>query len=695
MKGRQVGRVNQQSKGESPVVSGVLQRAAVEKEVEATEDVESERFSQSRFRHDFSQVPIGTGSLPIPIIQAKLTIGEPGDKYKQKADRVTSQVVQKINAPASTLSSQGQEMGADFAVQRKSSLPPQQFSQLTVTETPSASAGDCVIQGKGEKTENSQVLSEVPYPNQTGLPDRLKAGIEILSGYFIDDVRVHYNSDKPAQLQAHAYAQGTEIHLGAGQEKHLPHEVWHVVQQKQGRVQPTVQAHGANINDAPSMEQEADVMGQKALKLASADANSKEVVLKQDTPKVTTATVQLITVDDSDIDKTYEIIPYGQTDKVQGQLKKIVGGGWYTFVVSGSEIKVRGQSNIIREITAFIPTSNAGSLTAILSHYDITALSTSIPEFTISEIVKTYSVTPSDALQMIADNFRRDPRTIRIHYPFGSKTIAKGAPAFTDPSKTNKMPQAMVSYRQQEYGAHKKVGHDYDDWADELSDSEESSSDRQHFAKRVGEYLTSTNPKDDFMDLSGSKRAALGGILTATQVSDRLRTYQDSSVTAMEFNRQIQERGNGKGTMHSIFGDKKHSTFLPARTGGSGNQRDKLNLYLQEIQATALLQVNNCLINAICQAVKTRNATMEELVEIRSELGNVGEMMLANDKTIDVISRVLRVNNWITVRYPLDSGAMNETFSRGSGSGQHINIYHTGGNHFQHNQPSTGAYNMS
>ncbi|MDB9328485.1 DUF4157 domain-containing protein, partial [Nodularia spumigena CS-590/02] len=34
-------------------------------------------------------------------IQAKLTIGEPGDRYEQEADRVVSQVVQRINAPSS------------------------------------------------------------------------------------------------------------------------------------------------------------------------------------------------------------------------------------------------------------------------------------------------------------------------------------------------------------------------------------------------------------------------------------------------------------------------------------------------------------------------------------------------------------------------------------------------------------------
>lgn len=101
--------------------------------------------------------------------------------------------------------------------------------------------------------------------NNTGLPDNLKSGIENLSGYSMDDVKVHYNSSKPAQLQAHAYAQGTDIHLGTGQEKHLPHEAWHVVQQKQGRVKPTMQFKGkVNINDDAGLEREADVMGMKA-----------------------------------------------------------------------------------------------------------------------------------------------------------------------------------------------------------------------------------------------------------------------------------------------------------------------------------------------------------------------------------------------------------------------------------------------
>ncbi len=103
--------------------------------------------------------------------------------------------------------------------------------------------------------------------NSTGLPSLLKSGVERLSGFSMEDVRVHWNSPEPARFQAHAYARGTDIHLAQGQEQHLPHEAWHVVQQKQGRVGPeSVQAHGAPVNDDPGLEQEADRMGALALR---------------------------------------------------------------------------------------------------------------------------------------------------------------------------------------------------------------------------------------------------------------------------------------------------------------------------------------------------------------------------------------------------------------------------------------------
>lgn len=108
--------------------------------------------------------------------------------------------------------------------------------------------------------------------NNTGLPDQLKNGIESLSGMSMDHVKVHYHSEKPAQLNAHAYAQGSEIHIGPGQQQHLPHEAWHVVQQAQGRVKPTMQMKEAvPVNDDVALEAEADLMGKRALQLSSSD----------------------------------------------------------------------------------------------------------------------------------------------------------------------------------------------------------------------------------------------------------------------------------------------------------------------------------------------------------------------------------------------------------------------------------------
>ncbi|WP_218822095.1 DUF4157 domain-containing protein [Sphingomonas sp. IBVSS2] len=111
-------------------------------------------------------------------------------------------------------------------------------------------------------------------PNRTGLPNGLKSGIETLSGLSMDDVRVHRGSSRPATVQAEAYTQGSEIHLAPGQERHLPHEAWHVVQQKQGRVRPSFDLNGTSINDDAGLEHEADRMGQRAERTGGGPAGS-------------------------------------------------------------------------------------------------------------------------------------------------------------------------------------------------------------------------------------------------------------------------------------------------------------------------------------------------------------------------------------------------------------------------------------
>lgn len=122
------------------------------------------------------------------------------------------------------------------------------------------------IQRKGKDEELAQRAAFRPGAEKGGLPPALKSGIETMSGMAMDHVRVHYNSDRPAQLNAHAYAQGSDIHLAPGQQQHLPHEAWHVVQQAQGRVRPTMKTQGVTINDDRGLEREADHMGQRALR---------------------------------------------------------------------------------------------------------------------------------------------------------------------------------------------------------------------------------------------------------------------------------------------------------------------------------------------------------------------------------------------------------------------------------------------
>ena len=97
-------------------------------------------------------------------------------------------------------------------------------------------------------------------PNLTGIPTQMKLDFEQRSGLSFDDVRVHYNSDKPAQLQALAYTQGTQVYIGPGQERHLKHELGHVVQQKNGDVRPTCYINGLPINDQDYLERKADTL---------------------------------------------------------------------------------------------------------------------------------------------------------------------------------------------------------------------------------------------------------------------------------------------------------------------------------------------------------------------------------------------------------------------------------------------------
>lgn len=136
---------------------------------------------------------------------------------------------------------------------------------------PMTGAGAHVLQAMvgnravGQLLQGEQDSDPRPESGPTALPSQLRSGIEQMSGVDMSDVKVHANSQKPSQVGALAYTSGSDIYVQPGQERHLPHEAWHAVQQKTGRVQPTTQLAGVAINDDSSLEKEADVMGARAL----------------------------------------------------------------------------------------------------------------------------------------------------------------------------------------------------------------------------------------------------------------------------------------------------------------------------------------------------------------------------------------------------------------------------------------------
>jgi hypothetical protein len=182
--------------------------------------------------------------------------------------------------------------------------------------------------------------------NKTGLPDNLKSGVESLSGTNLSDVKVHYGSSQPAQFNAYAYAQGTDIHIAPGQEQHLPHEAWHVAQQKQGRVQATTQMKGAGINDDVSLEKEADDMGVKAMSLpADSLASGYEHFNKSDISDVrgraslaSTTQRQSFDAINSEITSSIKTInSTGNTSVQRQQVTQLVAGKF--IVDDGGELK--------------------------------------------------------------------------------------------------------------------------------------------------------------------------------------------------------------------------------------------------------------------------------------------------------------------------------------------------------------------
>lgn len=102
------------------------------------------------------------------------------------------------------------------------------------------------------------------------IPEQVRAKMETAFGMDFSDVRIHVGQEA-SSIGALAYTWGTNIHFAPGQynphtiqgQKILGHELWHVVQQKSGRVSNPFGSGVAVVQDH-ALEAEADRMGVKA-----------------------------------------------------------------------------------------------------------------------------------------------------------------------------------------------------------------------------------------------------------------------------------------------------------------------------------------------------------------------------------------------------------------------------------------------
>jgi hypothetical protein len=119
------------------------------------------------------------------------------------------------------------------------------------------------------KTETTtQAKSDAP----NGLSGDVRGKMENSFGADFSGVNIHTNSLQAKEIGALAYTQGSDVHFAPGQynpetqsgQELLGHELTHVVQQREGRVEPTTQVNGMPVNDNHGLENEADTLGAKA-----------------------------------------------------------------------------------------------------------------------------------------------------------------------------------------------------------------------------------------------------------------------------------------------------------------------------------------------------------------------------------------------------------------------------------------------
>jgi hypothetical protein len=187
----------------------------------------------------------------VSMIQAKLNIGEPNDKYEQEADATASKVVQQINSPIQDQSVQKQEsmeeeeelqMKPISSIQREAAIGEEEELQMKSLVQRRENFGG------GEASTDLESSIQSARSSGQSLDPNLQEKMGQAMGADFSSVKVHTDSQSDQlnkSIQAKAFTTGQDIFFRQGEynpsstggQELLAHELTHVVQQNGSTVQ--------------------------------------------------------------------------------------------------------------------------------------------------------------------------------------------------------------------------------------------------------------------------------------------------------------------------------------------------------------------------------------------------------------------------------------------------------------------------
>jgi len=208
-------------------------------------------------KFSLSKVPLFPASanlLPPPSsrnwLQAKLTMGQPGDPYEQEADRMASHVVQKMSllksrSPESAVQRQGlQEDEDELQMKPSSAIQRQDLEDEEESELQMKPMIQCQMEG----TVSADIESTIQEAKGSGQPmsKSIRQPMEQAFGADFSGVKIHTDSRSNQlnrSVQAKAFTTGQDVFFRQGSyepenrsgQELLAHELTHVLQQSGGK----------------------------------------------------------------------------------------------------------------------------------------------------------------------------------------------------------------------------------------------------------------------------------------------------------------------------------------------------------------------------------------------------------------------------------------------------------------------------